>query len=410
MIRLSPQLSDFKSALKCSRCDGELPIDFFMQDRKAATTSGRCPTCKAWISISLPKLRKKLIYLDQSFLSAISIRKTSPKSQVELSIYSKLLKLKTQQRIALVVSDVHSRETAGIPEAYVEERKLLWKFQNDLADGEISVDWEEVFIAQQRRIVAGTQSDEVFPISDIGLDDPHRFRIGMSYQSKNLWRQKIDQESVSPRNETNDMFRTVFENRAKDLPPNCNLQECASYVLQLWRELVREGINAWRAERDFHLRIEQIVTDIDVGRVSSIPSMDLSAPVRRIVGDVLEGSNADAALQRWLELLDDDTGGFGACAQIRFAFEAELTWRWLTSHQSLSGSTFNKEFGQSRHNDVNHVSTFLPYVDALTTDDDMRSLCGSEVVSRQLDQFPCKVFSSGNYAEFDSWLDALLNE
>lgn len=73
-------------------------------------------------------------------------------------------------------------------------------------------------------------------------------------------------------------------------------------------------------------------------------------------------------------------------------------------------NTFHKRFGLSCQNDIDHISTFAPYVDALTTDDKMRNLCNNDVVADELKQFSCKIFSNNNYDEFKDWLDALIAE
>jgi transcription elongation factor Elf1 len=132
----------------CPHCGNTLPIQNILQDRESGKAHGHCKQCKIWIPILLPSIHKKLVYLDQSFLSAVCLEADSTNTKNEVRILSKLTELKALQRIFVVVSDVHSRETSAIPDKHVGNRKKLWQFQNNLADGSISVDCDEVFVAQ----------------------------------------------------------------------------------------------------------------------------------------------------------------------------------------------------------------------------------------------------------------------
>ena len=343
-------------------------------------------------------------------MSAACLRAGKSNSETEVRILAKLQTLKAQQKIVLVVSDVHSRETSAIPDQFVDNREKLWKFQNDLADGRIAVDWEEVFIAQQRRLLTANGGDDAFPPSDIGLDNPHLFHIGMHVQLTNSWRQRLDREYATPRSDVNEALRKIIEKQLASMSSCTGMKDCLEHVLQLWREDIRQGIVAWQKQQDLCARIEQIVEELEAGRASNIPAVNLSSPFRRVVGNVAEGLDEYDALQLWLEMLSSSSTGLGMCAKIRIALEAALLWRWHTASPPSNPTTFNKGFGLSRQNDINHISTYAPYVDALTTDDDMRSLCAAEVVAEELRQFPCKVFSKSNYDEFETWLDVLLVE
>jgi hypothetical protein len=108
---------------------------------------------------SSPIISKKLIYLDQSFLSAVCFREDL---NVE-SLFLKLQKLKALSKIAFVVSDIHCRETSSFPEQHVGKMEELWRFQNDLADGRIAANWADIFVAQHRRMLADSDSNS-YPV------------------------------------------------------------------------------------------------------------------------------------------------------------------------------------------------------------------------------------------------------
>ncbi|MGH8677591.1 MAG: hypothetical protein ACREUQ_04470, partial [Burkholderiales bacterium] len=120
--------------------------------------------------IELPVVRKKLVYLDQSLLSDLCRAANSPdQGEIEQRILRKFQQQKDRQKVFLVVSDIHSSETAAFPQEYADQRDRLWQFQNTLADGRIAGNWRDAFIAQQRRGLALPGVQECFPSADIGL-------------------------------------------------------------------------------------------------------------------------------------------------------------------------------------------------------------------------------------------------
>ena len=362
------------------------------------------------IPILLPSIRKKLVYLDQSFLSAACLKADSPNSKNEVRILSKLSELKVLQRVFVVVSDVHSRETSAISDEYVENRKKLWQFQNDLADGYISGDFDEVFVAQWRRILADQDSSNSFPTTDIRLDDPHRLQIGVRVQLTNHWRPKLHRDHARPRDIVNKAFRGIFERQLENMPICIDVRDCLSYVRELWHKDIRQGIASWRQQRDQQLLMEQIVKELEAGQIPIIPPWETPTPFCQIVGEVVQGLDEESTLQRWLELLEGDSADLCAYVRIRSAFEAALLWKWKMNGATANLEKFHTKFGLSCQNDIDHIATFAPYVDALTTDDDMHNLCESDVVADELKRFACKIFSTSNYGEFETWLDTLLAE
>ena len=358
----------------------------------------------------LPSIRKQLVYLDQSFLSAACLEADSHKSKNVMRIYSQIKELKARQKIIVVVSDVHSRETSAFPEKHVGNIKKLWQFQNDLAGGCIADDWDEVFVAQWRRILANQDNSNSFPFTDIGLDNPHQLQVGMRIQLTNHWRPKLHRDGARHRDVDNEAFRKIFERQLENMPSCKDVRDCLSYVRELWHKDIRQGIVSWRQQRTRLQSQEHIVNELEAGRIPVIPTWEAPSPFCRIVGEVVQGLEEESTLQRWLELLEGDSAN--QCAQVRIisALEAALLWKWRVDGAPAKPEKFDSRFGLSRKNDIDHVATFAPYVDVLTTDDSMRNLCENVIVADELKRFPCKIFSKSNYDEFESWLDALLVE
>jgi len=387
----------------CPDCGNALPTQNILQSRESDKARGRCSHCDKWVLIQLPSIRKKLVYLDQSFLSAACL--DADTSKIEVRLLSKLKELKDQQKVFLVISDIHSRETSAIPDEHDEDRRALWMFQNDLADGKISGDWRDVFVAQHRRLLANLNSSDSFPLTDIGLADPHRWQIGIKIQLTNNWRQRLNIADTRPPAQVNKEFRSIIERQLETIPRCKDARDCLHFVRELWHKCIQQGIAA-RQQR--HTLMTTLTRRLESGGATDIHLLEESeAPLRQIVGEVMLGLDEESALQRWLNVLDGDSPVMCASVMIRTAFEASLLWKWRTGCPPTNPNTLNKGFGLSRQNDVDHISAFVPYVDALTTDNSTLDLCEHEIVADELVRFRCKMFAAKNYDDFEAWLDRL---
>lgn len=394
--------------IKCSHCNNILPIENISQDRKTGEAQGFCSRCKTWTSISLPSIRKEIVYLDQSFLSAVCLEADNSSSQNEVRIFSKLIELKIRQKVFVIVSDIHSRETSAIADNYVGDRNKLWQFQNDLADGSVACDWDEIFVAQWQRILADQDDSYSFPATDIGLTNPHQLQIGVRIQPTNLWRQRSHRDIARSPDTINDELQNIFKQQLENIPISGDAYDCLNYVRELWRKDIRQGIASWRKQRDLNLIMEKVIKELETGRIPDVPSWEEPSPFRRVVAEVIQGLDEEATLQRWLELLEKDQDKLCAYIRISSAFEATLLWEFKIGKITTNQKKFHTRLGLSRQNDINHISAFVPYVDVLTTDNSMRNLCESKLVADELKQFSCNIFSKNNYDEFETWLDELL--
>lgn len=355
--------------------------------------------------LGVPSIRKKLVYLDQSFLSNCLPEK---QTEIEKRLLYKLRELKLRQKIFVVVSDIHCSETSAYPDKYREDREKLWQLQNTLANGNIAGNFFDVFAAQTRRMLAVHDKTDTFPFTDIGLEDPHRWQVGMNVVLTNSWRIRLHRASASPRDQINEKLCNIIDQQVENIQNCREVRDCLNHVLELWRKDIQQGIDAYQQRDNLELLMERNLEAFESGLINSFQILQLpDAPFRQIVGEVIDGLNKSHALQRWTELLKSEPTSICPSLQIRTAIEAELLWsRW--KKLKLNPKKFNENYGLSRQNDVDHISAFAPYVDALTTDNDMRKLCEHEGVAKQLSRFPVKIFSKNNYDELEIWLDNLL--
>lgn len=145
------------------------------------------PTSSFASTNSFTSITPKLVYLDQSFLSDMCFREESVSSKPILTrLFLKLQSLQTLNKIALVVSDVHCRETSAFRAQYANRMKDLWQFQNKLVAGRIAGNWRDVFVAQHRRFLRDEGADS-YPVSDIKYRDPPQPHFGVRIVTANSW-------------------------------------------------------------------------------------------------------------------------------------------------------------------------------------------------------------------------------
>lgn len=359
---------------------------------------------------SVSSVKKRLVYLDQSFLSDMCFRGECTTSKPILErLFSKLQILKAMSKIALVVSDIHCRETSDFPWQYADRMEKLWQFQNSLAEGRIAANWAEVFVAQHRRMLSERDSYS-YPVADIRLGDPRQMNNGIRIVMTNSWMLRIHHDNVATSEEMDIRYREIIDRQAENIPRCDGVADCHDYIRGLWRADIQSGIAAWRQRRDFELSFEQLGESPNAESLASLTWPDLrSNPLLGVIRNVISGLDGREAVQKWLDLLESDPIGPCPSLRIRAAIEAELLW---DRHEGKrrSSSRFSESFGRSRQNDIDHVSAFVPYVDALTTDKDMHNLCMRKVVGEEIRRFSCKMFSAKNYDEFEQWLEELLPE
>jgi len=360
---------------------------------------------------SFPSINKKrLVYLDQSFLSEMCFRgECITANSILERLFLKLHNLKATNKIVLVVSDTHCRETSDFSGQCADRMEKLWQFQNGLADGGIAANWVDIFVAQHRRML----SDEGFnsyPVADIGLRDIVQVPGGVNVVMANSWLLRIHLGNTATSDEIDRGYREIINRQAKNIPRCDGVADCHNYIHGLWRTDIQSGIVAWRQRRDFLLSFEHLGKSSDAGQLASLRIPESRGTLfLGVIDDVTRGLDGEVVLRKWSDLLADDLIGPCPSLRIRTAFEAELLCDWYEGKRR-NPKKFREYYGWSRQNDIDHVSAFVPYVDALTTDRDMHNLSKRKVVDDEIKRFSCKIFSTKNYDEFEEWLDELLAE
>ncbi|MEP7154086.1 MAG: hypothetical protein ABI856_20465 [Nitrospira sp.] len=189
-------------------------------------------------------------------------------------------------KIGLVVSDIHCRETSAFPAQYAPSMEKLWQFQNNLADGRIAASWEDVFVAQYRRMLSG-EDCESYSVADIRLRNPPQAHRRIRVVMTNSWMLRIHRDNVATYNEIDDRYRTILDRQAQNIPRCEGVADCQSYVHGLWRNDIQSGMAAWRQRRDFLLSFEQLGKCLDAAQLTSLKIPESrDEPFLRVIDNV----------------------------------------------------------------------------------------------------------------------------
>lgn len=212
---------------------------------------------------------------------------------------------------------------------------------------------------------------------------------------------------LSQRLENDKRYREVIDRQARNIPSCHGVEDCLAYVSELWRTDFRTGIMAWKQRKELMQSFDQLGNPLGLEDLAFLKLAHITdSSLLPVIDEVLRGMDTEVTMRRWSELLDKDPIGPCPSIRIRTAFEAELLWTYYQGKRN-NPKEFRENFGWSRQNDIAHVSAFIPYVNALTTDKDMHNLCMRRTTNAEIERFFCKVFSVKNYPEFEDWLDAL---
>lgn len=396
------------ATVSCPMCGATIPWNRVIQ-RDDGTATAHCNCGLGLAQVLLPEVEKKLIYLDQSFLSdAWESRNAQVGEGTVRRILSKIQELKYKQQLVVVVSDIHSAETSAIPIERTEKRDGIWELANGLADGVIAPNWSEVFLAQQRRALETSSAPTCLPLADIGLNDPYRLQVGQRIVMTNRWRGRLHEQTTITREEFNAGLRSVLERqrRAHEAGNRRTQQDCVSLVRDLWRRELLDGIAAVRNQAKLQVAIEKFLAG-----ETELPQFiePAAADFRHTVNMIVHGMGADA-LERFEQLLEKDPNGGCPCVRLHTALEAEVLWSWCSVERTPDATFNDKKFGRSRSNDLQHVAAFLPYVDALTTDDGMANLCRRGIAKPEVESVKGRLFSKITYCDLEAWLDQLVSQ
>ena len=391
----------------CPHCSNELY--FQILNKENGLIFGQCNECKNRISVELPKLRKKLIYLDQWFVSNLFDDKK--KEQFE-GLIEKIKNLIALQKITIIVSDIHAGETANIPIS--EKQALIWEKFNSLANGRITKDGQDILVNQIQRTLRGEK--ETFPWSDILNDDPHDWIVGQYIGSgihaqillTNSWRLRLHKMLTPDSEQINQQLMDILHKQCESISPTSSESECFDYIKSLWLLDLKDSVKYYQAMNK--LSKGEAIDDVSF-LTKNAP------PFYQIIKLILDEYN-DSSKEKYITYifnLFNDSNLLPKYIHISIALEAQRLFSALQALKNDGGITknkkkFSRKYGVSSNNDASHISSFIPYVDILITDDNARKLLSKSIIEEYLSNLAVNIYSNNNIDLFDKSLDQLVEE
>lgn len=345
-----------------------------------------CKRCVYKKRISLPPVQKKVVYLDQSLLSA-AFRDSDPAA---VGLVERVKSLALDQLLVAPYSSVHEDETHLLQNSKPEVVGELMDFI--------------------KRTAGGCEFNPAYKVEHNQVFDAYRrFRAG----EEAIYDHQRDNQIVGDADEWQDYFYVDVPGYLGD--PKENEKSKAEAVdalldaLDIWRdnplpfsEIIRlEYASAFRVYMGaFGAYFERMMA----GDLSAL----LDAPLNSQVIQGLLGRGDEEELVARL-------GTLSAFFNSAYFFECPYHWISVRIFAVLRDQVQNGAF-QDREkakiklrgvfHDVGHIATYAPYCDAMFVDNAMAHILHDPRL-RLSERYGTRIFSARSRADFDQWLSGV---
>lgn len=391
----------------CPHCKDELCAKI-IHDVKNDTITIHCGKCYQTIDISLPRICKKLIYLDQWFVSNITDDK---KRDYCLRLLDKIEQLIHFQKVFVISSDTHARETAKI--IIDEKQNTIWEKINSLSMGQIA--GGDIQEKQYKRIFE--EEDESFPWEDILTNNPHKWFVGKNISENirahllltNKWQVVLHKRNSYNDEDLNKEFRKILEKQLADIGTNCSINECHEYIKKVNHYDMLDAIDYYEK---FTFLLEKYQPAYIINLLNH-PGRHLYQVIANIINTCINNKKGYDA-KKLINLLKNSNIE-PKCDRISSAFEASRLFSAVQSERKGTGITknpkkFSKKYGVSAINDTAHISLFSPYVDIMLVDNEARKKLTNTPIKEELSSTNCSFYSEDSIQQFEAYLDSLIDE
>jgi hypothetical protein len=341
----------------------------------------RCDSCKALVRIELPPTRKRVLYLDQFFLS--NAFKNS--DQRYLAAASAITSLVQDQLLVCPWSDVHELETKLWPS---DRQQSLWSFI--------------------KRSAAGHKFS-----TQLQVHSQQLHRAFTSFCANGSKRARLEQSDALEGKDLHDWSDYIWI----DIPLDHLIDVSRA---REEKENTTRGIvglfEAWRnAPGDFHADVtsealgmadamfRQYLAFVRAfGEGDAVDWFAKETPAAHLISSLMHRDAAsvdpDKRMGRMREFLMSEYFRHTPYIEISCSMFAGLRGQVRSGHFSSDQQKAAKKLA-GFHLDVDFISTFGPYCDALFIDKSMHHLLRNEC-SGIFDRYPMKLFSLSNFDEF----------
>ena len=329
----------------------------------------------------MPVLRKKIIYLDQNFIS----NAFKDKNPLFSNVKNKILDLSAKQLIICPYSEIHEMEV-HLWKLKLEDKKKLWNLIRKIFQGNKFYDRTDIKAKQFRRAVAAfiSQQRMKYRMDVEEAVDIAMYEVGTEALAIEPCFVDTPTLQLNKQNATNFLVNKISEWQKH---PNLSFEE--DYLVET--DEIRKQLCNWCTQGT----IGSIISNN--GHLPEITS--IFSTLMPLVGT--SEKNNDNSILKFFNSENFSSIPFVRMQGYLYAMlKQKIRSGWLKKQSNaiehLSGIWFDIEF----------ISVYAPYCEAIFTDRAMYNLL-KESSLKQPDLFSFKIFSVANLKEFDDYLNSL---
>lgn len=341
-----------------------------------------CNHCRQWTNFYLPEVKKKILYLDQFFLSHAFRAKEKP--FVEAA--HRIADMAARQLIVCPYSTVHTKETHLWRH---EQQQDLFKFIKQTARGKKFNDDFEIKRIQLNRAFAafrlGGNTVQRIEESDAFSEDIHTW-------DDYFW---IDMRPILGD------IETIRHAKAEAIAALINIfPDWAKLTTSFDEDMEIEAVGYGHSLMNQYL---QMFAKLQTGDLAAY----LDAPVDAMYVEYLlhydkDTLQIDAQLARAAKFLSSPY--FSMIPHLRISCGIFAMLRKLVKEGAYTNHDKARKTLAGLFYDSNSISIFGPYCDGIFIDRSMHQWCEASQ-AKVLEPYGTKIFSVANWKEFDSYLD-----
>jgi len=371
----------------------------------------RCLSCLRVFNLTLPKLSKPIIFLDQWFLSNLFENDHSERAE---AIVDKIERLKFLQRVVVVASDTDASETTQIPEDRMQKRDSIWSKVVDLSESNIF--FREDLLQHQIKCKMGLVSGLPSSIEEA----KSQWIIGFGGNGLRLLMQRkwmLDSRLQHSSLDLDSLYKHILENQVEKLSkyPEKTFDSAVKILKNLYISDFKDAASKIKILQSRGQLGETAESSLEYCKFTE-DANKLTNGYYYILQSVLYARQAFTVeyLLKVLEsIINQDICEIAPFIEIEILLSAERMLHYYENRYKrpeLPERKFKVAYGKSRVNDICRVATALPYAAILLVDKDMeRILKDSNMQCIREKYSQCQIFSLSSLGHFEQWLDDLLS-
>lgn len=346
-----------------------------------------CRTCRTRQVVSVPATSKKIIYLDQWFISDL-VESASTEGRKLLNLLQTLVE---RQMITVVLSDLNVRETA----AGLLGEKVRARYNEffKLSNGNITGVHKNPVDSQLLSAAMGQHHS--FHWADCFESSPHQWQLFNRDVSVIPYGLLNFEQYFSDNPRLNQQVMDLLDTQLAELPLAATFEDVYRYTKQQYLTELRDAACYARKLSSYTNSTDQEKDAFQIHLARTYTHHPERLPL--LTGFMPTCSFDSLPLQLRISAAFD-------AVRLHAASEARRN-----TGDYGRGKKFNVKYGASALNDASHLAKYSPYVDCMLVDTNTDKLIRNQTALSELfSEIDCKLFDPSTVDNFASELKALL--